>query len=80
MGKSFLLVCADLRKAKGQTAAIFVLIVLASLMLNLWLILSMDYKQNFDRYHTQLNEGHVTLAVDDDSAGMRRFLDETREK
>ncbi len=80
MGKSFLLVCADLRKAKGQTAAIFVLIVLASLMLNLWLILSMDYKQNFDRYHTQLNEGHVTLAVDDDSAGMRRFLEETLEK
>ena len=44
MGKSFLLVRSNLRKAKGQTIAIIVLIFLAALMLNLWLALAMDYQ------------------------------------
>ncbi len=79
MKKGFLLVCSNLRKAKGQTAAIIVLILLAALMFNLWLMLSIDYKQNFDRYHDKLNAEHVTLAVDGDSAKMREFLTQTLE-
>ena len=71
MRKGSILIRSNLHKAKGQAAAIVILILLAALMLDLWLMLSMDYKKNFDRYHEKLNEGHVTLAVDDDSARMR---------
>lgn len=74
MRKSFLLARSNLRKAKGQTAAIIVLVLLAALMLNLWLMLSMDYKQNFDRYHDKLNAEHVTLVVDGDSDERRNYL------
>lgn len=74
MRKSFLLARANLRKAKGQTISITVLILLAALMLNLWLMLSMDYKQNFDRCHDRLNAEHVALAVDSDDGQMREFL------
>lgn len=79
MGKSYLLVRSNLRKAKGQTVAIIVLMFLASLMLNLWLMLSMDYRQNFDRCHTRLNAEHVTLAVDGDGGEIPRFLTDTLE-
>lgn len=64
MKKGFLLACSNIRRSKNQTAAIAVLVLLSSLMLNIWLILAMDYKQNFDRYHDRLNAEHVTLAVD----------------
>lgn len=80
MRKLFLIVRSNMRKAKGQTVAIVVLILLAALMLNLWLMLSMDYKANFDRYHDKLNAEHVTLAVDGDTAEIRDFLTETLEK
>ena len=55
MSKYFLIAASNLRRAKGQTTAIVALIVLASAMLNLWMMLSMDYKRNFDRYHEKLN-------------------------
>lgn len=77
MRKSFLIARANMRKAKGQTVAIVVLILLAALMLNLWLMLSMDYKANFDRYHKKLNAEHVTLAADDDTQTLRDFLSQT---
>ena len=66
-----------MRKAKGQTVAIFVLILLAAMLLNLWLMLSMDYKANFDRYHDKLNAEHITLAVDDSDGTVYEFLTET---
>lgn len=66
-----------MRKAKGQTVAIVVLILLAAMLLNLWLMLSMDYKANFDRYHDKLNAEHVTLAVDDSDGTVYAFLTET---
>ncbi len=79
MGKSFLIARSNIRKAKGQTIAIIVLILIAALMLNLWLMLSMDYKANFDRYHDKLNAEHVTLAVGSDSNEAREFLSQTLE-
>ncbi len=79
MGKSYLLACSNLRKAKGQTVAIVVLMFLAALMLNLWLMLSMDYRQNFDRCHDKLNAEHVTLAVDGDGSEISQFLTDTME-
>lgn len=80
MGKSFLLARSNLRRAKGQTTAILVLIFLAASMLNLWLMLSVDYRQNFDRCHDRLNAGHVTLVVEDGGRGMRDFLAQTLQK
>ncbi len=66
-----------MRKAKGQTVAIVVLILLAAILLNLWLMLSMDYRANFDRYHDKLNAEHVTLAVDDADGTVYDFLSQT---
>ncbi len=77
MRKGILLVHSNVRRAKGQTAAIIVLIFLSAVMLNLWLMLSMDYKQNFERSHTRLNEGHVTLVADADDSETKDFLKET---
>ena len=75
MRKLLIIARANMRRAKGQTAAIVALMLIAALMLNLWLMLSMDYKANFDRYHTQLNAEHVTLSVDGDGDEARSFLD-----
>ena len=79
MGKSFLIARANIRKAKGQTIAIIVLILLAALMMNLWFILSMDYKKNFDRYHDKLNAEHVTMALYSADTGLREYIAETLE-
>lgn len=79
MEKALLLARANLYKTKGQMAAITILLLLASFMLNLWLILSLDYRQNFDRCHDRLNEGHVTAAVDSHGAGTKEFLEKTLE-
>lgn len=79
MSKSFLIARSNIRKAKGQTASIIALILIAALMLNLWLMLSMDYKANFDRYHDKFNAEHVTLAVDGDTDEFQSFLSQTIE-
>lgn len=80
MQKSFLIARSNVRKAVGQAAAIVVLILLAAMMLNLWLMLALDYKANFDRTHDRLNAEHVTLAVDGDTPESRAFLTETLQK
>ena len=77
MRKLFIIARSNMRKAKGQTVAIVVLILIAALMLNLWLMLALDYKANFDRYHDKLNAEHVTVAVDDADGGVREFLNQT---
>ena len=63
MGKTFIIARSNMRKAKGQTAAMIVLVLLASAMMNLWLMLSTDYRQNFDRSHDALNDGHANIAA-----------------
>lgn len=67
---------SNMRRAKGQVAAIVVLILLAAMLLNLGLMLSMDYKANFERYHSELNAEHVTLTVDDNDGKIKDFLSE----
>ena len=79
MRKLFIIARSNMRKAKGQTVAIVVLILIAAIMLNLWLMLSMDYRKNFDRYHDTLNAEHVTLAVNDKDGTARSFLTENLE-
>lgn len=78
--RNILLARSNIRKAKGQTAAIIVLVLLSSLMMNLWLMLSMDYRKNFDRCHDRLNDGHVNIAAyvaDDD---LKNFISDTFEE
>lgn len=81
--KYMILAGANLRRAKGQNIAIFVLVLLGSAMLNLWLMLATDYKQNFDRCHDRLHDGHVTLVVDQEPElvreVMQRMLDQEGE-
>lgn len=79
MRKSFLIARSNIRKAKGQTASIVVLILIAAAMLNLWLMLSTDYKANFDRYHDAFNAEHVTLSVDGNTDELQQFLTQTLE-
>lgn len=80
MQKNFLIARCNLCKSKGQTVAIVILMFMAAAMLNLWLMLSTDYKQNFDRYHDKLNAGHITLAVDSCDTNVWNFISETLEK
>lgn len=80
MYRNILLARSNIRKAKGQTAAIIVLVLLSSMMMNLWLMLSMDYRKNFDRCHDRLNDGHVNIAAyvtDDD---FKNFISDTLEE
>lgn len=77
MRKSFLIARSNIRKAKGQAVAILILMLIAALMLNLWLMLSMDYKANFERYHDEFNAEHVTLSVDGNTDELHRFLSQT---
>lgn len=79
LDRSMLLARSNIRKAKKQIAAIIVLVLLASIMMNLWLILSMDYKKNFDRCHNRLNDGHVNLAVYSIDADFTEFIFDTLE-
>lgn len=74
MGKLFLIARSNMRKTKGQTTAILVLILLAAMLLNLWLMLSMDYQANFDRCHDKLNAEHVTLTVSDSDGKIKELL------
>ena len=79
MKKSFLIARSNVRKAKGQTVALIVLILIAAMMMNLWLVLSTDYKQNFDRYHDRLNAEHVTLGLYSNNDGLREYIAEILE-
>ena len=80
MYRNILLARSNIRKAKGQTAAIIVLVLLSSLMMNLWLMLSMDYRKNFDRCHDRLNDGHVNIAAYVAGDDFKSFISETLEE
>lgn len=79
MRKLLYIARSNMRKAKGQTVAIVVLVLIAAMLLNLWLMLSMDYRKNFERYHDKLNAEHVTLSVDDAEGNVKSFLEATLE-
>lgn len=79
MRKYIVIVRSNIRKARGQMAAIVVLILFASMMLNLGLMLSTDYKANFDRCHERLNAGHVTLVINDSTDELREYISQILE-
>lgn len=74
MKRTMLLVRSNIRKAKGQTVAIIMLILLSSAMMNLWLMLSTDYEKNFERSHTKVNDGHITIAAYTNEETFREFV------
>lgn len=80
MNRNILLARANIRKAKGQTTAIIVIVLLSSLMMNLWLMLSMDYRKNFDRCHDRLNDGHVNIAAYVTDNDFKNFISDTLEE
>lgn len=71
---------SNLRRSRGQTFSVAVLILLAAAMLNMWLMLAMDYRQNFDRCHDRLHGEHVTLAMDSEPGEVRSFLTDVLEE
>lgn len=77
MNRNLLLARANIRKAKGQTIAIVVLVLLSSIMMNLWLMLATDYKQNFERCHDKLNDGHISLAAYTADETYKEFMADT---
>lgn len=80
MNRTFLLMGSNLRRSRGQTFSVAVLILLAAAMLNMWLMLAMDYRQNFDRCHDRLHGEHVTLAMDSEPGEVRSFLTDVLEE
>lgn len=80
MYRNLLLARSNIRKAKGQTTAIIVLVLLSSMMMNLWLMLSMDYRKNFDRCHDRLNDGHVNIAAYVTDDNFKNFISHTLEE
>lgn len=71
---------SNLRRSRGQTFSVAVLILLAAAMLNMWLMLAMDYRQNFDRCHDRLHGEHVTLVMDSEPGEVRSFLTDVLEE
>lgn len=77
MKKCFLIVKSNFRKTKGQNIAIFSLLLLASIMLNLWLMLAFDYKANFNRQHELLNAEDVTFVVSEKRSEVEKTIKNT---
>lgn len=73
--RNYLLARSNLRKAKGQTTAMIVLVLIASTMMNLWLMLATDYKKNLDRTYDRLNDGHVTIYAYRGDEEFKKFAD-----
>lgn len=77
MKKYLMLATSNIRKRKKQTIVTIILIIVAACMMNIWLILAGDYKDNFDFQHERLNSEHATMAISTDDPQVRRFIDET---
>ncbi|MCI8484740.1 MAG: FtsX-like permease family protein [Lachnospiraceae bacterium] len=80
MTEKMLLIRGNLHRTKGQVIAEILLILLAAGMMNLWLMLSLDYRQNFDRVHKKLNGEHVTLCIAGAEEQMQRDIADILEK
>lgn len=79
MRKLFLLVRSNLRRERGQTLILVALLIIGAMVLNLLLMLSTDYRSNFDRWHEKLHAEDVLLTIEGDPAsavsGIRKVLD-----
>ena len=61
------LAMANIRKSKSATASLFIFILIASLLLNIGLMVITQLSTFFDDKNEQLNDSHVTFVMDQDS-------------
>ncbi len=62
MYKSLLLAWSNIRKNKGQTAIMFTVLLIAAVFMQIGLILTFDYQQNFDRRAALTNSEDVVFS------------------
>lgn len=63
MNKIFMLSFANIRKTKGQTASLFVMFIIASLLLNSGLLLLMNFGSFFEKTANELNSSDVYYTI-----------------
>lgn len=63
MREQMLLARTSLRRGKGQTVILTLLVLISAFVMSLWLMLATDYHENFDHYHADLNAEDVLLTV-----------------
>ena len=63
MNSAMMLVRSNVKKTKAQTVSIFALILISVLLIELCLMVALDYQDGFDVLHRELNEGDVTLVM-----------------
>lgn len=62
-GKTGLLTVANIRKSKGQALSFFIMILMASTLLNIGLLTWRNYNQNFDSRAEELNSADVIITI-----------------
>ena len=79
MGRIGILTKSNLKTSKGASICVGVLLLVASLLLNISLILMTDYKSNFYKLHDKLNAEHVcinTMTLDENyTSAVKEILD-----
>lgn len=80
MKKILLITRYHVRKWKAQTVAVALLMFVAATMCNLWLMLSMDYKQNFERSHQSMQAEDVTFVAASTTSSFQNFLQDFVDK
>lgn len=82
MKKCLLIAKSNLKKTIGQNIAIFSLLLLASLMLNLGLMLVTDYKANFIKQHKTLHAEDVLMAIsknkEEEIASIKQLIEQDK--
>lgn len=63
MGKIIILVRANIRENKGQSTSLIVLVFIAALLLNLGLLISINFTNSFDLKAKQLNSPRVNILM-----------------
>jgi hypothetical protein len=69
MKNVFLLAWANIRKGKGQTASLLAFVLIAALLLNLGLLLMLNYSSYFDRHYAPQNPPSFMASYDATPAG-----------
>ena len=80
MQKSLLLAKSNIRKSIGQLAAIFILILVASLLLNIWLVLAVDYSKNFERRAEKLNSEDAAFVFFSQNEEYKNYISDVLNK
>lgn len=71
MNKLFIILKSNIRKTWGDTVAVFVLLLISSMLLYLGITLSVDYRMNYQQEHLRMNGEHNAFVV----AGIENEVD-----